>query len=183
MLTIRQAFPSDCDAMCEVHRTAIVRHYSPTHGDQAAHALAASIHADLCAFRMASEMTIVAEEPGRLLGFAQFDGGSGRIEMCVVPEAEKRAIASALLAVIETEARSRGLGALLLCAMLNSESLYLPYGFAVIGKGEIALGNDVRIPGVRMEKQLQYSEPRAERRRAAMAGMSAEVDRDGDLDA
>jgi GNAT superfamily N-acetyltransferase len=183
MLTIRQALPSDCDAMCEIHRAAIVHHYAATHGVEAAQNWARGIRTEICERWLASEMTIVAEEPGCLLGFAQFDGESGAIEICVLPEAEKRAIASALLAVIETEARTRGLDTLRLCAMLNSERLYVPSGFTASGATEILLGEEVRIPGVRMEKQLQYAEPRPERRRAAMARIGSEVDLDGGVDA
>jgi hypothetical protein len=181
-LTIRQAFPSDCDAMCAIHRAAIVHHYSPAHGNETAQDWAGRVRTDICEHWLASGMTIVAAEADSLLGFAQFDGESGAIEICVLPEAEKRAIVSALLAVIETEARTRNLDALHLCAMLDSERLYVPSGFAAIGAGEILLDNDVRIAGVRMEKQLQYAEPRPERRRAAMARMGSEVDLDGGVD-
>jgi ribosomal protein S18 acetylase RimI-like enzyme len=166
MLTIRQARPSDCDAMCGIDRSAILHHYAPTHGEQTASNWAASLTNDICDHWLASEMTIVAEESTSLLGFAQFDGDTGEIEICVAPEAEKRAIASALLAVIETEARTRGLDALRLSAMLNSERLYSPSGFTGSGAGEMRLGRDLMLPCVRMEKQLQYSEPRPERRRS-----------------
>jgi GNAT superfamily N-acetyltransferase len=166
MLTIRQAFPSDCDAMCAVHRSAIVHHYAPTHGDQTAQTWAGRVCPDICQHWLSTRMTIVAEEAKSLLGFAQFNGESGAIEICVLPEAEKRPLASALLAVIETEARTRNLDTLRLCAMLGSERLYIPAGFAATGSGEIRLSGDLHLPGVRMEKQLQYSEPRPERRRA-----------------
>src|SRR5689334_755943 len=122
MLTIRQAQLSDCDAMCSIQRAAILHHYSATHGEDTARNWSAGVSADVCRLWLASEMAIVAEEGHSLLGFAQFDGETGSIEICVLPEAEKRAIASALLAVIETEARTRGLDSLRLCALLDSEA-------------------------------------------------------------
>ena len=152
--------------MCDIDRAAIIHHYAPTHGDETARIWAASLGGDICDHWLASDMTIVAEEANSLLGFAQFDGETGEIELFVLPEAEKRAIASALLAVIETEARTRGLDVLRLSAMLNSERLYAPSGFTGSGAGEMRLGRDVALPCVRMEKQLQYSEPRPERRRS-----------------
>src|SRR5689334_145669 len=181
MLTIRQARPSDCDAMCGIDRSAILHHYAPTHGDETAGKWAAALTSDVCVHWLASEMTIVAEEASSLLGFAQFDGETGEIEICVLPEAEKRAIASALLAVIETEARTRGLDTLRLAAMLNSERLYSPSGFKGSGVGEMRLGRDLTLPCVRMEKQLQYSEPRPERRRS-LVRVGSEVDRNGGVD-
>ena len=183
MLTIRQARPSDCDAMCDIHRAAIVHHYSRTHGQETAHGWAASLRKDICERWLASEMTVVAEEPGAFLGFAQFDGDNGAIAICVLPEAEKRAIASALLAVVETEARTRGLDSLRLSAMLNSERLYIPSGFSVTGATEEPLSNDVSLPCIRMEKQLQYSEPRPERRRTALVRVGPGVDPDGSAEA
>jgi GNAT superfamily N-acetyltransferase len=170
MLTIRQARESDCAAMCDIHRAAIVHHYSPTHGEETARKWAGMFRTGVCEEWLASGMMIVAEEPSSLLGFAQFDGDTGDIEICVLPEAEKRAIASALLAVIETEARTRGLDSLHLCAMLNSERLYIPSGFAGAGAGTMALSSDACLPCVTMEKLLQYTEPRPERRRTSRVG-------------
>ena len=182
MLTIRQARPADCEAMCGIDRAAITHHYAPTHGEETAQQWAASLTSDICDRWLASEMTIVAEESGSLLGFAEFDADSGEIEICVSPEAEKRAIASALLAVIETEARTRGLDTLRLSAMLNAERLYTASGFTGSGAGELRLGRDLALPCVRMEKQLQYSERRPERRRP-LTRVGAEFDRSGGADA
>lgn len=173
MLTIRQARSSDYDTMCGVQRAAIVQHYSASHDDATAERWAGLVNPGLCERWLASEITIVAEESNSLLGFAQFDTDKGAIEICVVPEAEKRAVASALLAVIETEARTRGLDALRLSAMLNAERLYAPSGFVGIGAGEMTLGPEAVLPCVIMEKQLQYGASRPERRRS-LARVSSE---------
>ena len=169
MLTIRQARPTDCDAMCNAQRDAILQHYSASHGADAER-WAASVDRGLCERRLASGMTIVVEESNALLGFAQFDTGNGAIDICVVPEAEKRAIASALLAVVEAEARNLGLDVLRLSAMLSAERLYLPAGYVVAGGGEMTLGHEAVLPCIIMEKRVQYSEHRPERRRSLARG-------------
>jgi GNAT superfamily N-acetyltransferase len=169
--------------MCDLYRAAILHHYSPTHGEQAARGWAGSLRGEVFGACLASGMTIVAEEMGVLLGLALFEPDSGGIEICILPDAEKRAIASALLAVIETEARTRGLDSLRLCAMLNSERLFIPSGFAVTGPGEDPVARAARLPCVRMEKPLQYAEFRPDRRRTALARMGTEVDLDGGADA
>ena len=166
MLTIRQARPSDREAICDIDRAAIIHHYARSHGDETARRWAMSFGDDVCDHWLASEMTIVAEEAGSLLGFAQFDGETGEIEICVLPDVEKRAIAAALLAVIEAEARTRGLDALRLSAMLGCERLYSPAGFVGSGAGEMRIGSALTLPCVCMEKQLQYADPRPERRRS-----------------
>ena len=180
MLTIRQAHESDRDAMCDLYRSAILHQYTATHGEEKARQWAAALDVEMCERWLASEMTIVAEESNSLLGFGQFDADTGDIAMCVLPEAEKRAIGSALLAVIETEARTRGVDVLRLCALLNSERLYMPSGFTGTGVGEIPLSNGMKLPCVCMEKRLVYTEPRPERRRTARVG--AGVDLDGGAD-
>ena len=164
MLTIRQARPSDCEGMRDIHRAAILEHYSRTYRDQA-NAWADQLQTAAFDQALAGGMTIVSEEGPLMLGFACFDPDSGQIDLSVRPEAEKRAISSALLAVIETEARSRSMGSLKLCALLYSEHLYLPSGFVATGAGEFPLFGGPRMPCVTMEKRLQYSEPRPERRR------------------
>jgi GNAT superfamily N-acetyltransferase len=168
MLTIRQARPSDCEGMRDIHRAAILEHYSRTYHQQA-NAWAEQLQTAAFDEVLAGGMTVVAEEASLLLGFARFEPESGQIDLSVRPEAEKRAISSALLAVIETEARSRSVGSLKLCALLYSEHLYLPSGFVATGAAEFPLFGGPRLPCVTMEKPLQYAEPRPERRRTGVS--------------
>jgi len=180
MLTIRQARASDCDAICGVHRAAIVHHYSPVHGDEA------QIWAELLrpdSYREAIDAgnIILAEEAGTALGFAEFNCGSGQIDVGVLPEAEKRYIASALLAVIETEARSRGLESLRVHALVNAEGMYMACGFEVSGGVEVPLSGSVTLPCITMLKRLQYAEPRPERRKNGKPAV--EVDRNTSTEA
>ncbi|MGH9523882.1 MAG: GNAT family N-acetyltransferase, partial [Terriglobales bacterium] len=125
MLTIRQARDTDCDAICAIQRAAIVRHYSRTLGEEVARARAESVDAAALERSIEAGTVIVAEEIGTLLGFAQFNGATAEIELSCNADAETRAIPAALLAVIETEARSRGLKALKVRAMTGTESMYI----------------------------------------------------------
>ena len=165
MLTIRQAKPTDCDAMCDVQRESILQHYSRTYGEERARRWAGEVSAEACRERLNSAMVIVAEESGTLLGFAHFNGETGEVEVLATREAEQRAIPAALLAVIETEARTRGIGALRLTAMLNNERLYVPSGFSASEAAENTFAAGSTLPCLKMEKRLQYAEPRADRRR------------------
>ena len=165
MLTIRQAKPTDCDAMCEVQRASILEHYSRTHGEESARRWAEEVSSEICRERLNSAMVIVAEETGTLLGFAHFEGETGDVEVLATREAEQRAIPGALLAVIETEARTRGIDALRLRAMLNTEKLYVPSGFSVSGAAEPTFAAGSTLPCLKMGKRLHYAEPRPDRRR------------------
>jgi GNAT superfamily N-acetyltransferase len=180
MLTIRQARPSDCEGMRDIHRAAVLEHYSRTYREQA-NAWAEQLQTAAFDQALAGGMTIVAEESSLLLGFARFDADTARIDLSVRPEAEKRAISSALLAVIETEARSRSLETLQLCALLYSEHLYLPSGFVATGAAEFPLFGGPRMPCVTMEKRLEYAEIRQERRRNGLSKVA--VDRGDGTDA
>ena len=176
MLTIRQARSSDCDAICGVHRAAVVHHYTPAHGDEAKKW---SELLQPAAYQPAVEKgsMILAEEAGHALGFAEFDGDTGQIEMSVLPEAERRYIASAMLAVIETEARTRGLENLRVHVLVNSERMYTACGFVVSGAVEVPLSATVTLPCITMEKRLVYAERRTDRRRNGNGKPADEVDR------
>jgi predicted N-acetyltransferase YhbS len=165
MLTIRQARETDCQALCAVQRAAIVRHYSRKLGEADARARAELVDAAALGRTIEAAMVIVAEEGGSLLGFAQFDAATGEIELSCSGDAEQRAIPAALLAVIETEARSRGLGTLNVHAMLGTESLFTPSGFGSAPRRTGQEAGDGSLPTLKLEKRLVYAEPRPERRR------------------
>ncbi len=176
MLTIRQARTSDRESICGIHRAAVVHHYSPTHGVEA-EKWAELLRAESYTEPIEDGVMIVAEEGAVALGFAEFNADSGQIEMGVLPDAEKRFIVSALLAVIETEARTRGLDVLRVNALVNTERMYKACGFEVTGATEVPLSGTVTLPCVAMEKRLKYAEPRPERRKNGNGKTSSEVDR------
>jgi putative acetyltransferase len=181
MLTIRQARTSDCEAVCGIHRAAIVHHYSRVHGDEA-NKWAELLRPDSYKNSAESGSMILAEEAGHALGFADFNDDTGEINMSILPEAEKRYVASALLAVVETEARKRGLDTLRVDAMVNTERMYIACGFEVSGAVEVPLSGAVTLPCIALQKQLVYTEPRPERRRSGN-GKPVEVDRNAAPDA
>lgn len=162
MLTIRQARGSDCEAMCAMQRAAIARYYARSLGQEGAAARAQKVNAATMERTLDAAMVIVAEEAATLLGFAQFNAATGVVELTCRPDAEQRAIPAALLAVIETEARSRGLEKLKLSAMPDTEGMYAASGFVPTPLTAAGVNS---LPAVRLEKRLAYSEPRPERRR------------------
>ena len=165
MLTIRQARTSDCDALREARRDAIVRHFAPSHGENAAHKWADGVDGHTCAQWLSSKMVIVAEEHGLTLAFAGFDPGRAEIEVVATETAEQRAIPAALVAVIEAEARARELDRLQLVAVPGSEKLFTMSGFQVDVSQSIAHESGQGPPSVKLSKKLVYAEPRPERRR------------------
>lgn len=171
MLTIRQARSSDSDAICAVQSAAIVRHYARTLGDDFARGRAERVDTAVFRSKIEAAMVIVAEEAGALLGFAQFDGTTGEIELSCNPDAEQRAIPAALLAVIETEARARGLDLLHARAMIGTASLYVASGFAPASATatQSQPSGEAPLPILKLEKRLVYAEPRPERRRNGAA--------------
>ena len=165
MLTIRQARPSDCDAICAVHRDAILRHCSSGATEKQARGWADSMTAEFCEQWLETTMVIVGEELGTLLAFAAFDPSNGHIEVCATRAAEERAIPAALVAVVEAEARTRDMDMLRVLAMPGSDKLFIGYGYAV-EQGHAAV--TPRLPGpppIPLSKKLTYLEPRPERRR------------------
>jgi hypothetical protein len=165
MLTIRQARPSDCDAICAVHRDAILRHCSTGAAAKQAREWADRMTAEFCEQWLESTMVIVADELGTLLAFAAFDPANGHIEVSATRAAEERAIPAALVAVVEAEARVRDLDVLRVLAMPGSDKLFTGYGYAVEQGHAAATPSLPGPPSIPLSKKLTYLEPRPERRR------------------
>ena len=82
--------------------------------------------------RMGQRVTFVAEDDARLVGFIQYDPPE-RVDMTYVhPERQREGIASALLAAIEEEARSRGVPALHVEASITGRPFFAARGFEVL---------------------------------------------------
>ena len=69
-------------------------------------------------------------------------------------------------------ARARGVDVIRLRAATSAERSYAAAGYAVVGADEYALPGGPTLPCIRMEKRLDYEEPRPERRRNAFRPMS-----------
>lgn len=166
MLTIRQARAGDCDSICTLHRSAILHTCAQPYGQEAAQDWARQLLPTAYEGAIAAGNVVVVEENGQLLGFTQFDAEQGEIDALYAhPEAEKRGIASALLVIVEDEARARGLKSLRLRALASAEVFYAAAGYATVGPSEHCLPEGAKLPCIRMEKHLDYEAPRPERRR------------------
>ena len=166
MLTIRQARDTDREAICEVHRAAVLHTCAEVHGEDVAAKWAGLLLPETHEPSAGTRALLVAEEAGCVLGFAQFDQASGEVEAVYThPGTEKRGIGSALLVIIEDDARARGVDVIRLRAATSAERFYAAAGYAVVGAAEYAIAEGATLPCIRMEKRLDYEEPRPERRR------------------
>jgi putative acetyltransferase len=99
--------------------------------------------------------TRVAEDGGRLVGFAQLDPADGRLRALFVDAGHQRSgIGRALLAAVEARARRRGARRLHGAMSLNAVSFYLRAGFTRVGGPERLRSASVSIPIQRMQKAL-----------------------------
>ena len=98
---------------------------------------------------------LVAEEEGRIVGYAVLDGASGEVEAVFVePACQGRGIALRLLHEVEALALQRGLDALFLSASLNAVAFYERAGFQRVREELYSHRSGIAIPSVTMEKRL-----------------------------
>ena len=94
--------------------------------------------------------SILAEERGRVIGFALLIP-SGEIRLCyLVLEARYRGIGKAMLDALETEARRRGMTELYLESTRTGRSFYACNGFITSGAADVKYGSE----GFLMRKEL-----------------------------
>jgi putative acetyltransferase len=82
--------------------------------------------------RMRNRTVFVAEEQERRIGFIQYEPPDHIDMIYVHPEYQRRGVASALLAVLEAEARRRGVALLNAEASVTSRPFFEARGFEVI---------------------------------------------------
>lgn len=98
---------------------------------------------------------LVAEEDGRIVGYAVLDGHSGEVDAVFVePEQGGRGIATALMRRLEALAARRGLNRLFLSASLNAVAFYERAGFASVREELYPHRSGIAIGSVFMEKHL-----------------------------
>lgn len=82
--------------------------------------------------RMRSRTTFVAEEPGRLIGFIQYEPPD-HIDMTYVhPESQRIGVATALLTAVESDAERHGVRLLNVEASITSRPFFQARGFEII---------------------------------------------------
>jgi len=80
----------------------------------------------------------------------------------VDPAAERRGIASSIMARLESDALDHGLREIVLTATLSGASLYERLGYRALGRERLPLNNGSSFACIRMTKQLErVSEPEA----------------------
>jgi putative acetyltransferase len=99
---------------------------------------------------------LVAEEQGRMLGYAVLDAVSGEVEAVFVEPAQQgRGIGALLLRSLEDAARAAGRDRLYLSASLNAVPFYARAGFVAVREELYPHRSGIGIPSVFMEKRLE----------------------------
>lgn len=107
--------------------------------------------------------SLVAEDDGRPVGYAQLDPTNGRVRALFVDgRAQRRGIGRALLAELEARARRAGRRRLHGAMSTNAVPFYLAAGFRPSAGPEQLIAAGVPIPVLRMEKGLLLVRDRAE---------------------
>ncbi len=104
---------------------------------------------------VAAGSALVAEDAGRVLGYAAVDLARGEVDaLFVEPGEHGRGIGALLLTACEDLARAAGGTRLYLSASLNAVPFYRRAGFTSLGEELYAHHSGIGIPSVLMEKQL-----------------------------
>ena len=103
--------------------------------------------------RLAAATTLVAEEDGRILGFASLTA-AGCVDLLFVhKDHQRRGVASRLLAGLEAEAARRGLRHLVTEASITARPFFARQGFRLVDAQVVALRGQ-SLDNFRMEKPL-----------------------------
>jgi putative acetyltransferase len=101
------------------------------------------------------EVRLLAELNGVPVGLGCLVVQNCELRACyVAPEAARKGVGSALVREMERIAIGHGLGHLALHASINAEPFYRSLGYEVLGRGDHTLRSGVRMPAIRMRKDL-----------------------------
>jgi len=103
---------------------------------------------------LASRFCVVAEENGRLLGFADLDPAGRLDRLYVNADWQSRGVGGRLLEAAVAEAKQRGLKELHTEASLTAQGFFTRRGFRSLGTQTITL-RGVALTNVRMVRQLE----------------------------
>lgn len=97
----------------------------------------------------------VAIDRAEVVGFGQLNQDTGEVDaLYVLPERQGEGIGQLLLAELESEARARGLGKLVLSATLNATEFYRRAGYVQEDLAVYRLPTGVELQCLRMTKGL-----------------------------
>jgi GNAT superfamily N-acetyltransferase len=155
MIALRPAGPEDLPLLWDL-RTRAVEHACAAHYRQAvleawlASPAPASLH-----HLVAQGGGIVAEEDGRLLGYAVLNAANGEVDaLFVEPAQHGRGTGALLMKAVEDAARAAGCARLFLSASLNAVPFYQRTGFTAVRKEMYPHRSGIGISSVFMEKSL-----------------------------
>lgn len=130
---IRPRMDDDTAALVEIFRRSIrdvaSQHYRPA---QIEAWVRLADETDVWHQRMRSRLVWVAEVDGKPVGFIQFEPPNHIDLTYVHPDHQRRGVASALLAKIESDARANGVRALIVEASITSRPFFAARGFEII---------------------------------------------------
>jgi len=110
---------------------------------------------DRLALELGNAHTVVAVDGDDVVGVAALDRAE-LIRFHVAKSHQGRGIGSAMLMLLEEQARLNGVGRLQLLASPSSEGFYASYGYASLGEDRAVSGN-AEFVNVKMEKELAQS--------------------------
>ena len=104
--------------------------------------------------RMSSRYTLVADEDGAAVGFAELER-DGHLDMLYLrKDAVRRGVGSRLYLAVEQVAREQGLGRIFTEASITARPFFEQQGFRVVGEQAVAL-RGARLTNFAMEKSLR----------------------------
>lgn len=151
---VRPATDGDAPALVEIFRRSIrevaSQHYRPAQIEAWARFADES---DAWAQRMRSRQVFVAEQGGQRLGFIQFEPPDHIDLTYVHPDHQRRGVATALLAKLESVARDKGITVLTVEASITSRPFFAARGFEVVAP-QIVTARGEDFLNYRMRKRL-----------------------------
>jgi putative acetyltransferase len=159
-VAIRPAIADDARHILEAHSAAVHRTAAREYASDILSAWAAPLDDDNVQ-RMAaiivsqSELLIVAEIDGRVVGFGSIVPKNSELRAVYVhPDFGREGVGSRILSALEELARQYALAGLTMDASLNAEEFYRAHGYVVVDRGEHSLRTGARMRCVRMQKTL-----------------------------
>ena len=155
MIALRPARGDEVPALWALRTRAVAHGCAGHYAQDVLDVWLASPAPDSLARLIAAGGTIVAEEAGRMLGYAAVDVVSGEVDAVFVePDEHGRGIGAMLLAACEDMARALGCKRLYLSASLNAVPFYRRAGFTALREALYPHRSGIGIPSVYMEKRI-----------------------------
>jgi GNAT superfamily N-acetyltransferase len=159
---VRSFQPTDTAAIVTLFRDTIHRINSRDYTPEQVNAWApAEMDLGRWAARLRASFTVVAEEDGDLLGFANLEA-NGHVDCLYTHAAHQgRGVATALLQALERKAKELGLARLFTEASITARPFFAARGFVVLARQEVEC-RGARFVNFRMEKYLTAAPPASE---------------------